>query len=315
MAVDYAKYLRMDKMPLYWCPGCGDGIVLKCYLEAIDELGWSKDDCAMVSGIGCAARVTGYVDFHTLHTIHGRAIAVAVGIKMAHPDKHVFVFGGDGDLVHIGGNHLLHACRRNIDITVVLINNWIYGMTGGQHSCTTPPGAKASTAPRGSYEPTIDVCKMAIGAGAGYVARGFAGDPVRLKKLIKEGLEYKGFALIDVFSPCPINFGRRNKLGDPAKLLEHMKSFLVSSAKAKRMSEEELKGKFITGVLHKDESKPELTEAYKGLVEKAQASDEYWAKYAKGTLTDADKYKITREELKKLYPYDVETPLKEWKKL
>ena len=315
MAVNYANYLRMEKMPLYWCPGCGDGIVLKAYIEAIDELGWDKNDCAMVSGIGCAARVTGYVDFHTLHTIHGRAIPTAIGIKMSHPDKHVFVFGGDGDLVHIGGNHFLHGCRRNMDITVVLINNWNYGMTGGQHSCTTPLGAKASTAPRGSYEPNIDVCKAAIGAGASFVARGFAGDPIHLKKYIKEGLAHHGFSLIDVFSPCPINFGRRNKLGDPVKLMDYMKGTLVSQAKAKKMSEEELKGKFVTGILHVDDEKLELTDSYKNLVEKAQSSSEYWAKYAKGTITDKDKYNVTQEELKGLYPYDVETPLKKWKKI
>ena len=315
MAVNYANYLRMEKMPLYWCPGCGDGIVLRAYLEAIDELGWDKNDCAMVSGIGCAARVTGYVDFHTLHTIHGRAIPTAVGVKMSHPDKHVFVFGGDGDIVHIGGNHLLHACRRNIDITVVLINNWIYGMTGGQHSCATPLGAKGSTAPRGSYEPPINVCNMAIGAGATYVARGFAGEPALLKKYIREGLNHRGFSLIDVFSPCPINFGRRNKLGDPAKLMAYMKQTLVSQAKAKKMSEEELKGKFITGILHVDDEKQELTDSYKNLVSKAQEGSEYWANYAKGTVADKDKYEITREELKGLYPYDVETPLKKWKKI
>ncbi len=316
MAVDYANYLRMEKMPLYWCPGCGDGIVLKAYIEAIDELGWDKNDCAMVSGIGCASRVTGYVDFHTLHTLHGRALPTAVGIKMSHPDKHVFVFGGDGDIAHIGGNHFLHSCRRNIDITVVFIDNWNYGMTGGQHSCTTPLHVKESTSPRGSYEPPLDAASAAIGAGATFVARGFAGDELRMKRYIKEGLAHRGFSIIDILCPCPINFGRRNKLGDPVKLMNYMKSLCIPKEKAEKMSPEELEGKHITGVIHKDEKKTELTDSYYGwLVKEAQKSDEYWAKYTTGRLKEEDKYSITREELKGLYPYDVEIPLKKWKKL
>jgi 2-oxoglutarate ferredoxin oxidoreductase subunit beta len=140
---DYDKYLRLNKFPLIWCPGCGDGIVLKAMLRAIDRIGLEKDDITMVSGIGCSSRLTGYVDFNTLHTTHGRAIAFATGVKLANPKMNVIVVTGDGDATAIGGNHYIHAARRNLDLTVVLFNNQIYGMTGGQASPTTPVGLKA----------------------------------------------------------------------------------------------------------------------------------------------------------------------------
>ena len=170
---DYMKYIRQQKFPLIWCPGCGDGIVLKSMLRAIDRIGLSKDEICMVSGIGCSSRLTGYVDFNTLHTTHGRAIAFATGVKMAKPEMTVIVVTGDGDATAIGGNHYIHAARRNIDITVILFNNIIYGMTGGQVSPTTPMGFKASTAPFGNPENSFNISGLAEAAGA----CGIAGAP------------------------------------------------------------------------------------------------------------------------------------------
>ncbi len=271
MATDYAKYLRVDKLPLYWCPGCGNGTILKALLTAIDELGWDKDDIAMVSGIGCSSRATGYVDFHTLHTLHGRAIPAATAIKMCHPDMHVIVFSGDGDATAIGGNHFIHACRRNIDLTLIVVDNWIYGMTGGQYSPLTPTGTRASTMPRGNIDPTFDVVKLAVGAGATFVARGSVAEPVLLKNYIKKGLQHKGMSVIDALSNCHIQWGRRNKFGDPVKLVNHIKELTVSKAKASKMSPEKLECKYITGILHEDKNKKEYTEAYKELVQRAQS--------------------------------------------
>ncbi len=270
MATDYSKYLRMDKLPLYWCPGCGNGTVLKAMITAIDELGWKPEDIMMVSGIGCSSRATGYVDFHTIHTLHGRALPVATAIKMAHPGMHVITFSGDGDSTAIGGNHFIHACRRNIDITVIIVNNWIYGMTGGQYSPLTPTGTKASTMPRGNIDPNFDIAELAKGAGATFVARSSVAEPVILKNYIKKALDHKGISVVDAMSNCHIQWGRRNKYGDPVKLVNLIKESTVSKAKAAKMSEEELKGKYVTGILYEDKKKKEYTQAYKELIEKAQ---------------------------------------------
>jgi 2-oxoglutarate ferredoxin oxidoreductase subunit beta len=270
MATDYSKYLRMEKLPLYWCPGCGNGTVLKAMITAIDELGWKPEDIMMVSGIGCSSRATGYVDFHTIHTLHGRAVPVATAIKMAHPGMHVITFSGDGDSTAIGGNHFIHACRRNIDITVIIVDNWIYGMTGGQYSPLTPTGTKASTMPRGNIDPNFDIAELAKGAGATFVARESVAEPIKLKNAIKKGLQHKGASIIDALSNCHIQWGRRNKYGDPVKLVDLIKEKTVTKTKAAKMTEEELAGKYVTGILHEDTTKKEYTEAYKELVEKAQ---------------------------------------------
>ncbi len=271
MSVEYENYLRMSKFPHYWCPGCGNGVVLKAFIQAVDELGWKNNDIGMVTGIGCSSRASGYVDFNTMHTIHGRALAVATGIKMSNPNKHVVVFAGDGDASAIGGNHLIHACRRNIDITLIIINNWIYGMTGGQYSPTTPTGTIATTMPYGNADPDFDLAKLTIGAGATFVARSSVADPVILKNYIKKALTHKGFSVIDAFSNCHIQWGRKNKFGDPVKLVEHIKSITVSTARAKKMNPEELKNLFVTGVLYEDKDKKEYTESYFDMVKRAQS--------------------------------------------
>ncbi len=264
---DYSYYLRLNKFPLIWCAGCGDGIVLKAMLRAIHKVGWKKDDICMVSGIGCSSRLPGYVDFNTLHTTHGRAIAFATGVKMANPKLHVIVVTGDGDATAIGGNHYIHAARRNIDMTVILFNNYIYGMTGGQVSPTTPKGKRASTAPYGNFENAFNISGLAQAAGASFVARATVYNAVQLEKFIERALLKKGFSLVEVLSPCPTAYGRRNREGTAVDMILHQKENSVSVAKAETMTPEELEGKIVTGVLI-DIERPECREEYQKLIDK-----------------------------------------------
>jgi len=237
---DYGSYLRKDKFPLIWCAGCGDGIVLKAMLRAIHRIGLSKDEIVMVSGIGCSSRLPGYVDFNTLHTTHGRAIAFATGVKLANSDLKVIVVTGDGDATAIGGNHYIHAARRNIDLTVVLFNNWIYGMTGGQVSPTTPFGMHASTAPYGNAEHAFNISGLAEAAGASFVARETVYRPQVLDKFIEQAIRKKGFSVVEVFTPCPTCYGRRNKQRTPVDMMTWLKDHSVSRSRAEKMSPEEL---------------------------------------------------------------------------
>jgi len=264
---DYEKYLRIEKFPLIWCPGCGDGIVLKAMLRAVDRIGLDRNEICMVSGIGCSSRTSGYVDVNTLHTTHGRALTFATGVKMARPDLTVIVVTGDGDATAIGGNHFIHAARRNIDITVVLYNNWIYGMTGGQASPATPMGDKASTAPYGAIEPNFDIAALAAGAGASFVARETVAKPLLLDKLIERGIRKKGFALVEAMSPCPTTYGRRNKAGDGSEMTRWLKEHAVTMAKFEKLSDEEREQAILTGVFV-DADKPEFTAQYAQLVAK-----------------------------------------------
>jgi len=265
---NYDKYLRTNKFPHIWCPGCGDGTILKGILRAIDNLKIQQDDTVMVSGIGCSSRTPGYVDFNTLHTTHGRALAFATGVKFAKPELNVIVISGDGDGTAIGGNHFIHAARRNINITMVLYNNFIYGMTGGQASPTTPIGAMASTAQYGSIDPPFNISELAKSAGASFVARTTTQNPVQMEKMLTKGIAKNGFSLVEVVVQCPIAFGRRNKLRTPVAMLKWMKDHSVSVKAAEKMTPEELEGKFTTGVLW-DIERPEYTDQYKQLCEKA----------------------------------------------
>ena len=276
MAFEYEKYLRMDKIPHLWCPGCGIGIVLKAILRAADRMGWDNDDIAFVSGIGCTSRAPGYVDVNTLHTTHGRALTFATGIKMAQPKKHIIVIGGDGDSTAIGGNHFIHACRRDIDITMVIVNNHIYGMTGGQHSPTTPIGTFASTTSYGNIDPSFDISRLASAAGASYVARSHVKKGKVLENYIFKAMSNKGFSVVEALSNCHTQFGRRNKMADPVVAVQWIADNEVTLPKAKKMTAEELEGKFITGeyVTPNDDfstweyynrSKTEYTEAYENL--------------------------------------------------
>lgn len=268
MAFDYEKYIRPGKLPHIWCPGCSYGIVLKSLLRAVDALGLNPDDIALVSGIGCASRLPGYVDFNTLHTTHGRALAFATGLKMARPDKHVLVVSGDGDATAIGGNHFIHACRRNIDITLLVFNNFIYGMTGGQYSPSTQPGRLATTMPYGNVDFAFDIPALAKGAGATFVARGTAYHAAALDKLIVDAMRHRGFSVVDIVNACPTTYGRRNKFKSPTDMLLWMKDAFVPAAAYAKLSPDEAAGKFPMGVLHRADGKPEFCEAYYGMVER-----------------------------------------------
>ncbi|MEE8574969.1 MAG: 2-oxoacid:ferredoxin oxidoreductase subunit beta, partial [Thermodesulfobacteriota bacterium] len=195
---DYSPYIRKGKLPHIWCAGCGHGIVLKSLIRALDATGIPKDDIAFVSGIGCSSRAPGYVDVNTLHTLHGRAPAFAIGVKHANPKLNVIVATGDGDALAIGGNHFIHACRRNIDITILVFNNYIYGMTSGQASPTTPKEMVSTTSRYGSIEPVFDVCDMAKASGATFVARATAYHAQELEKTLYEAITHKGTSVVDI---------------------------------------------------------------------------------------------------------------------
>jgi 2-oxoglutarate ferredoxin oxidoreductase subunit beta len=269
MAYDYDKHIRPGKLPHIWCPGCGHGIAMKGMIRALDECGLEKNNTAIVSGIGCASRLPGYMDYCTLHTAHGRAAAFATGVKMAKPEMTVIVVGGDGDGTAIGGNHFIHACRRNIDMTYIILNNSIYGMTGGQFSPCTPTGAKASTTTYGNPDPTFDIAELAKGAGATFVARTTAFHATQIDKLIAEGIRHKGMAVIEILDDCPTTYGRRNKFRSVVDMMKRLKDIAVPVAAAAKMTPEQLEGKVLTGVLHKVE-RPEYTEQYAQVIKRAQ---------------------------------------------
>lgn len=214
-------YLRKRFMPHLWCPGCGHGIVLNSLLRAVEKLGLAKNDIVMISGIGCSARIQGYVDFHTLHTLHGRALAFATGIKMAWPLLNVIVPMGDGDALAIGGNHFIHAARRNIDVTAIIMNNSIYGMTGGQFSPLTGCGDHATTAPWGTVDPPFDTVRLAESAGASFIARTTTYHAREMTKTFAEAITHKGFSVVEVLSQCPTYYGRKNNKGDAVAMLEY----------------------------------------------------------------------------------------------
>lgn len=215
-----AGTLRMDRMAHIWCPGCGIGSEVNAFAEAVKRSGIDPNKLAVISGIGCTGRVAGYVDFDSLHTTHGRAIPVATGLKLARPDMKVVVFSGEGDLTGIGGNHFIHAARRNMDIVVICNNNFTYGMTGGQVTPTTPGGAISSTTPFGNHEYPFNLPLLADACGASYVARWTSMHSRNLVQSIEEALSRKGFSFIEVISPCTTLYLRRNRLGDGVDALQ-----------------------------------------------------------------------------------------------
>ncbi len=216
----YDPLLRVDRIPHVWCPGCGIGTAMSSFINALNRSEIEQDKVSVVSGIGCTGRVAGYVNLDSFHTTHGRAIPFATGLKVARPDLKVVVFSGDGDLIAIGGNHFIHAARRNIDMTIICVNNFIYGMTGGQLAPTTPITATSSTSPYGNEEPPFNLPYLAAASGAVYVARWTTLHFKRLEKAIFEALNHRGFTFVEVISPCPTVFGRRNKLGDGINMLQ-----------------------------------------------------------------------------------------------
>ncbi len=260
--VDYDTYLRSNKMPTLWCSGCGDGLVMKALIRALDDLELDRDNVAIVSGIGCSGRMSSYLDFNTLHTPHGRTLPFATGLKLIKPEAHVIVIAGDGDALAIGGNHLLHTCRRNIDLTLIIINNFIYGLTGGQFSPTTPAGSIAQTSPDGAVEPTLDTVAVTKAAGATYVARTAVSNPRHISDMIKGGLAHKGMAVIEVVSNCHINFGRHNVSGKPEEMIAWIGRRTVSPDTAQYLNEAEKRERLVVGVLHQVDGRPEYVDSY-----------------------------------------------------
>ncbi|AEE91448.1 2-oxoglutarate synthase subunit KorB [Tepidanaerobacter acetatoxydans Re1] len=269
MRKELEKYFRKDKLPHIWCPGCGHGIITGAVVRAIDNLKLEQNKICIVSGIGCSSRAPGYLNFNTLHTTHGRALAFATGIKMANPELKIVVLTGDGDCSAIGGNHFIHAARRNIDITTVVFNNSIYGMTSGQYSPMTPKGAFATTAPYGNIDRNFDLCKLAQAAGATYVARGTVYHVPQLIRLIEKALKHKGFSLIDAVDICPTYFGRRNKMGSPVVMMEKIHDMSITARTAAKLSPEELSEKIVIGEFYEEQA-PEYTEEYARVIKKAQ---------------------------------------------
>ena len=265
-------YFRSGRLPHLWCPGCGNGVVLGALLKAIDAEGLAKDDVAIVSGIGCSSRASGYVDFNTANTLHGRALPISTGLKMARPDLHVITLSGDGDCAAIGGNHLIHAARRNIGLTLVVFNNSIYGMTGGQYSPLTPVGSRATTAPYLTIEPSFDILALAQAAGATFTARATTYHVPVLVDVLRKGIRHEGFSIIEVVTGCPTNFGRQNKIGAPALMMEWQKDHGVPRAAWEKLDDGAREGKFPIGALYERTDGTEYTKAYDKIIERAQAA-------------------------------------------
>jgi len=262
MAFNYDEYLRTDKMPTLWCWGCGDGVILKAFIRAVDKLGWNKDDVCVVSGIGCSGRFSSYVDFNTIHTTHGRTVAYATGVKLANPDKHVVCVAGDGDALAIGGNHTIHGCRRNIDITLIVIQNFIYGLTNSQTSPTTPKGFWTVSQKAGNIDPTFDGCKLAEASGASFVAREKVSEPRKLEKVLLKAMEHRGFSYVEALSNCHINLGRKNKMASAMENLDWIDSITLPKKKYDALSEEERLNYLPTGILKEDKEADEYCDMY-----------------------------------------------------
>ena len=264
------KYLRHHKkFPHVWCSGCGNGIVLGALIRAVERLGLEKDDIVLASGIGCSGRMPTYVDFNTMHTTHGRALTFATGIKLAKPSLNVIAVMGDGDATAIGGNHFIHAARRNLDLTAIIINNQIYGMTGGQASPTTPYGANSTTSSFSNIEHAFSIAELAVAAGASFVARGTVYHAVQLDKLIEKGIRKNGFSVVEVMSNCHVQFGRRNKMGSPVSMLNWLKDHAVSKENAPTTPPDSLDDNFTIGILA-DVDKPDYIAEYKKIRQKAK---------------------------------------------
>jgi len=245
-------YLRLRFMPHIWCPGCGHGIVMSGMIRAIEQTGLQKNEVVVVSGIGCSSRVAGYLDFHTMHTLHGRALAFATGVKLGRQDLTVIVPMGDGDALAIGGNHFIHAARRNIDLTAIVMNNRIYGMTGGQGSPATPLGMRSTTAPRGMAAPAFDLVALAKGAGASFVARTTTYHVNEMSRMIERAILHRGFSVVEVMSQCPVYYGRQNRLGDGAEMMKWFRDNTTSIGSKKKEERPDLieRGVFV------DEERP-----------------------------------------------------------
>jgi len=256
------EYLRIDRMPHIWCSGCGLGTTVNCFVRAIEGCGIPLNDISVVSGIGCTGRVAGYLKLDSFHTTHGRPIPFATGLKLANPRLKVVVYSGDGDLFAIGGNHFIHAARRNMDITVICVNNFTYGMTGGQVTPTTPIDAVASTSPYGNTEEPFNLPHLAESAGAVYVARWTTFHVRQVAKAMKEAIQKKGFSFIEIISPCPTLYGRRNRLGDGLEMMQFYKeNTVIKNGAEPREVGLDFKGKIACGKFV-DRERPSFLEQY-----------------------------------------------------
>jgi 2-oxoglutarate ferredoxin oxidoreductase subunit beta len=268
----HERYLRHSKkFPNVWCAGCGNGIVLSAIIRAVDELDLDKNEVAMISGIGCSGRMPVYADFNTMHTTHGRALAFATGLKMVRPWMKVLVVMGDGDALAIGGNHFIHAARRNVGLTAIVINNQIYGMTGGQYSPTTPINALSTTAPYGHIEQPFPITELAKAAGAAYVARSTIYHARELRRFLVQAISKDGFSVVEAVSYCHTTFGRQNKLGRATDMMRLIKENSITLRQAEELSEEEREGKIVHGVLV-DRDTPEYSRLYDQVIARAQAA-------------------------------------------
>ncbi|HMK74975.1 MAG TPA: 2-oxoacid:ferredoxin oxidoreductase subunit beta [Thermodesulfobacteriota bacterium] len=266
------KYLRHDKkFPHVWCPGCGIGIMLGALIRAIDRTGFEKDEIVLISGIGCSGRLPVYVDFNTLHTTHGRALTFATGVKLAKPSLKVIVIMGDGDAVAIGGNHFIHAARRNIDVTSIILNNSTYGMTGGQCSPTTPYGMRSSTTVYSNIEQAFNISELAVTAGAVFVGRGTVYQAKLLDSLIEKAILKPGFSVVEVIAHCHTQYGRQNRLGSAVEMMEWQRDHAVAVEKAASMAPDALQDKIVIGVLV-DKELPVYQEEYEKIRERAKAT-------------------------------------------
>ncbi|CAN2039302.1 2-oxoglutarate synthase subunit KorB [Candidatus Magnetomoraceae bacterium gMMP-15] len=258
-------YIREKFFPHLWCPGCGHGIILNCLLRAVEQLGFSRNEIVMVSGIGCSSRISGYVDFHTLHTLHGRALAFATGVKMSLPDLNVIVPMGDGDALSIGGNHFIHAARRNIAMTAIVMNNRIYGMTGGQYSPLSGYGILATTAPYTNIDHSFDVVELSKAAGATFVARTTTYHVHQMINILKQAILHEGFSVVEILSQCPTYFGRRNKEGSAVDMMEKFKKITTRiGSKAKQENPDLIERGIFVQV-----EKPEYCSEYDKIIQKA----------------------------------------------
>jgi 2-oxoglutarate ferredoxin oxidoreductase subunit beta len=263
------EYLRHEKkFPGVWCAGCGIGIVMGALIRAIDDVGLDKNQVAVVSGIGCTGRMPVYLDFNTMHTTHGRALAFATGLKVARPELTVIAVMGDGDALAIGGNHFIHAARRNIGITSIVVNNHIYGMTGGQASPTTPTGMRATTAPYGNLDQPFPITDLAIAAGAAFVARSTVYHATELDRFIAQGIQTPGFAVIEAVSYCHTTYGRINRLGNAVAMMRTIREHSIRKSAYEGLPVEDRDPyAVVRGVFHDEVAKPEYTDLYQKLID------------------------------------------------
>jgi 2-oxoglutarate ferredoxin oxidoreductase subunit beta len=267
VSVAFKDYIRKRFFPHIWCPGCGHGIVLNSLLRAVDELGIEKNEIVVVSGIGCSSRIAGYVDFHSLHALHGRALAFAAGVKLSTPELHLIVPMGDGDALAIGGNHFIHAARRNIAMTAIVMNNQVYGMTGGQTSPLSWHGDQATTAPYGNIDHDFDVVELSRAAGATFVARSTTFHARQTTEIFKKALAHPGFAVVEVLSQCPTYYGRKNKKGDASEMMERYRDGTTPIGSRAKQENPDL---IERGVFVQDRQKPEFCGEYEKMVERAR---------------------------------------------